>query len=208
MNNIEKLIKAKVISFAQVMIKNYHCLEINSVECMILIKLYYMEQESNLFLDIDKLKQEMFESVDVISNEILKLVSLGFVELSINNNGAEEFSLSGTYQKLSKVLDNYSDEPKMDRKEKLSIIVEYVEATYGKVLSSNDLRVINTWLDEEYEIEEIKDAVLSSLKAKKLHIKYADAILVSRKRKVAAPSSTTTFDEELRILLESAYEKK
>ena len=66
------------------------------------------------------------------------------------------------------------------------------------------LKIVNMWV-EEYTIDEIKSAVLDSLKAKKLHLRYADAILASRNKK---RETIDEVDEEAAELLAGIYVKK
>ena len=93
---------------------------------------------------------------------------------------------------------------KNDRQVVLQEMVEYIEKCYQKVLSSSDLMIINNWLDLNYNIDEMKQAVLDSLKAKKMHLKYADAILVNRKKERVQVSNV---DEDIKSMLESVYVK-
>ena len=86
----------------------------------------------------------------------------------------------------------------------MSELVEYIEKSYQKILSSSDLMIINNWLDLKYKVEDIKQAILDSLKAKKMHLKYADAILVNRKKDRA---QINNVDEDIRKMLENVYVK-
>lgn len=88
----------------------------------------------------------------------------------------------------------------------LSQIVLYVETTYAKPCAPADLMIINSWLDLGYSYNEIKTAVLDSLKAKKLHLKYADAILANRKTQ--SKRTTVEYDEDIKKMLDAMYVKR
>jgi hypothetical protein len=59
---------------------------------------------------------------------------------------------------------------------------------------------------EEYTIEEIKNAVLDSLKAKKTQLRYADAILVNRKNN--SNREKIEVDKELQEVLNTINVKR
>ena len=80
------------------------------------------------------------------------------------------------------------------------------ETTYAKLCTPADLMIINNWLDLGYNFQEIKRAVLDSLKAKKLHLKYADAILANHKKQVER--ETVAYDEDIKKMLDEMYVKK
>ena len=52
----------------------------------------------------------------------------------------------------------------------------------------------------------IKTAVLDSLKAKKLHLKYADAILANRKTQ--SKRTMVEYDEDIKKMLDAMYVKR
>ena len=62
--------------------------------------------------------------------------------------------------------------------------------------------IINNWIDLNYTLDEMKQAILDSLKAKKMHIKYADAILANRKKE---RKQEVEVDDDIKQLLQSVY---
>lgn len=206
MNNIAKLIKAKTIDFTQVLIKYYKAIGLNETTAVIVAKLYYLAEENDNFLELDKLCKEVTLSSDKLSDEIINLVNQGYIELTLDNNGKEEFTLDGVIERLGVAIDKTSDDVLDERQEKLSLIVTYVETTFSKTCSTADLVVINAWLDNNYNYDDIKSAVFKSFQLGKFNLKYADAILASKaSHKV---NNDLEIDEELKALLDGAYVKK
>ena len=206
MNNIAKLIKAKTIDFTQVLIKYYKAIGLNETTAVIVAKLYYLAEENDNFLELDKLCKEVTLSSDKLSDEIINLVNQGYIELTLDNNGKEEFTLDGVIGRLGVAIDKTSDDVLDERQEKLSLIVTYVETTFSKTCSTADLVVINAWLDNNYNYDDIKSAVFKSFQLGKFNLKYADAILASKaSHKV---NNDFEIDEELKALLDGAYVKK
>jgi DNA replication protein len=207
MNSIAKLIKAKTIDFTQVLIKHYKAIGLNETSAVIVSKLYYLADENDNFLSVEKLVQEVTLNEELLSMEIINLVSNGYIELSVDNNGRETFTLDGTIEKLGVVLEAISNGNCASlRQEKLSLIVNYVETTYQRLCTAQDLVIINSWIDNNCDYEDIKEAVLKSFKMGKMNLKYAEAILYSKSRREV--KAEIEVDDELKALLDGAYVKK
>ena len=136
---------------------------------------------------------------------IISLVDRGYINLEVDNEGREQFNLDGTIEKLGAILDN-NDETENGRQKMIESIISYVESTYGRVANVSDLTIINNWIDLGYKYDDIRNAILQSLKAKKMHLKYADAILATRK--LNQPEKRMEVDDEIKELLDNAVKKR
>lgn len=203
MNNIGKLIKAKTISFNDMLVRYYHRLGLSEQEAMIIMLLYIQQDEESSILSTSNLLPKVSMSEDELAGNILKLVQRGYIEIIVNNSGKESFSLDLIFDKLGNLLEGNDKEEKSSARD-VQNIVAYCESSYQKTLSTNDLIIINHWFDEGYQEADIKQAVLDSLKAKKMHLKYADAILANRNKK---RTPVAEVDEDLKTMLESLYVK-
>ena len=207
MNRIAKLIKAKTIDFTQVLIQNYKAIGLNETTAVIVAKLYYLADENDNFLELGKLAKEVTINIEQLGDLIIDLVNKGYIELTLDNNGRETFSVDGVIEKIALVLDKGSNEDVLsERQEKLSLIVSYVETTFSKTCTSSDLIVINAWLDNNYDYEDIKNAVFKAFQLGKINLKYVDAILASKSNH--KENNKIEVDEELKALLDGAYVKK
>lgn len=204
MNSIAKLIKSKTISFNEMLIRYYHKLSLSEVETMILMLLYIQQDEENAVLSSETLKNKVSINEQELSIVLVGLVQKGHIELLINNEGKETFSLDNLIAKLGEVVETSSNKTEENDEIKINEIVAYVEKCFQKILNSNDLIIINHWLSLNYSIEEIKDAILVSLKAKKMHLKYVDAILANKHRE---REKVTEIDEDIKNMLETVYVK-
>lgn len=205
MSAVARLIKAKTISFTEELLKNYKKINLNEVETILLIKLSQQLDSHDNVLSINDLIYSMTLKETEISNLVISLVQRGFIEINLDN-GVESFSIDGTIELLAKAIDDNEPNTFKDRQDLLSQIVLYIETTYAKPLAPADLMIINNWIDLAYTFEEIKKAILDSLKAKKLHLKYADAILANRSAK--EKRETVEYDEEIKNMLDAMYAKK
>ena len=207
MNRIAKLIKAKTIDFTQVLIQNYKAIGLNETTAVVVAKLYYLADENDNFLELDKLAKEVTINIEQLSDLIIDLVNKGYIELTLDDNGRETFSIDGVIEKIALVLDKGSNDDLMqERQEKLSLIVTYVESTFSKTCTTSDLVIINAWLDNNYDYNDIKQAVFKAFQLGKINLKYVDAILASKSSH--NQSNEIEVDEELKALLDGVYVKK
>lgn len=202
MNNYSKLIDSHMISFKEALVKNYKKIGLNEVETMVIILLYEQKKQNNT-LSIKSLLELVTLSENDLSSMIVDLVERDYIELIIEDNMEEHYSLTPTIDKLGESLEKNDKKPKNVDLE-LSKIVTYIESLYQKQLSVNDLQVIERWVEEGFSFEQISNAILDSLKAKKMNVKYADAILVSRKQHAKA----TNIDPELQEVLQQINVKR
>ena len=205
MTSVARLIKAKTISFTEEIITHYKELNLTETEAIVLIFLFRKLDDQDNILSTSALTKKMTLSEDELSNLVVGLVQKGFIEISMEE-GVESFELDGVYEALAAVLNQENTTAFIDRQDMLSQIVLYVETTYAKPCVPADLMIINSWLDLGYSYNEIKTAVLDSLKAKKLHLKYADAILANRKTQ--SKRTMVEYDEDITKMLDAMYAKR
>ena len=203
MNSYSKLIHSNVISLNDALIQNYKKINLDEINMTLLLHLNYQNKTQNNFLSTSILASKMTISEEDISKRILDLLTLGFIELQIDETG-EKFSLDPLVDKIADVL--FKEESKDNEvKTDVSEIIEYCEKTYQKILTVDDLKIVNMWVDE-YGLDEIKSAVLDSLKAKKTQLRYADAILVNRKNN--SNREKIEVDKELQEVLNTINVKR
>ena len=205
MTSVARLIKAKTISFTEEIITHYKELNLTETEAIVLIFLFRKLDDQDNILSTSALTKKMTLSEDELSNLVVGLVQKGFIEISMEE-GVESFELDGVYEALAAVLNQENTTAFIDRQDMLSQIVLYVETNYAKPCAPADLMIINSWLDLGYSYNEIKTAVLDSLKAKKLHLKYADAILANHKTQ--SKRTMVEYDEDIKKMLDAMYVKR
>ncbi len=203
MNSIAKLIKSKTISFNEMMIRYYKKLGLNEVETMVLMHLY-MQQEDSSVLSVGDIKDNVSISENELSNLIVNLIQKGFIELLIDDTGKETYNLNPVVEKLGNIIEGNSENENNNVGD-VQEITSYIETSFGRVLNNNDLKLVNEWINQGYSVEEIKEAVILSLRAKKTHLKYVDAILSNHHRE---REKVTVVDEEMKQLLDTVYVKR
>lgn len=205
MNNYVKLIHSNVISLSDVLIQNYKRLGLDEINMTLLLILNLQRNSQDNFLSTTVLEEKMTISEKELSERILELLQQGFVELKIDDSG-EMFVLDPLINKIAELLANGDKPNNQDAAAMVSEIVVYCEKTYQRLLSVEDLKIVNMWVEEKYSIDEIKSAVLDSLKAKKAQLRYADAIIVNRHNN--ANRTKIEVDPELQAVLKSINVKR
>lgn len=205
MNNYGKLIHSNVISLNDILIQNYKRLGLDEINMTLLLILNFQKNNQDNFLSINALSEQMTISEKDISERILSLLQQNFIELRIDEAG-EMFVLDPLIDKVAAIL-AAEDQPTMRESSTLvTEIVEYCEKTYQRLLSVNDLEIVNMWVEEKYSLDEIKSAVLDSLKAKKTQLRYADAVIVNRRNN--ANREKVEVNPELQEVLSSINVKR
>lgn len=204
MNNIAKLIKSKTISFNEVLIKNYVNLNLNETEAMILMILYNLQDDGNSYLSIKQLVSKVTLSEETLSDYVMLLVQKGMIEILIDEEGKETFNLDQIIDKLGSLLNNEKKD-EYDQKVLLNEIISFVEKMFVKPLAPSDLMIINDWINSGYELDDIKKAVLETVKMNKQTLRYTDAILVNKEKAKRTPC---TQDPKIKELIDSIYVKR
>ena len=203
MNSIAKLIKSKTISFNEMMIRHYKKLGLNETETMVLMHLYMLQEEASV-LSASDIKDKVSISENDVSNIIVNLIQKGFIDLSIDDSGKETYNLDPVIEGIGNIIEGNSKNEN-NKVGDVQEITSYIETSFGRVLNSNDLKLVNEWINQGYNVEEIKEAVILSLRAKKTHLKYVDAILSNHHRE---REKVTVVDEEMKQLLDTVYVKR
>lgn len=205
MNSYGKMIQANMISFNNALLTNYRKIGLDETDMVIIALLYNQKIHRNDFLSIRSLKRKMTIDEKTLSERIYRLVENGYIELLFENDKKEQFSLEPTINKLGLCFEEENEiDSEKAYQELLQKMIQYIESAYQRTLSPNDLMIINNWVDEGYSYEQMSEAVLESLKAKRTHLKYADAILISRKER----EKVVDIDPVLKEVLSQVYVKK
>lgn len=199
-----------MVSFVDVIIENYPSLKLDEVNVIILIHLFKQKKQGGNFLSTRTLAKKMNISADECSKRVVDLVQGGFIEFEFSSkSGKETFNLNPTIQKLENLFESeVTHIKKQEVNEEVKTVVKLVEEEYHRPLTTYELDIINVWiLEEKYNVEDIKSALLESLKAKKTNLRYVDIILINRQRTKTIVKSQAK-DEELEMIINQVYAKK
>ena len=182
MINYSKLITSHMISFKEALVLHYKEIGLNEIQTMIIILLYETKKHQAKAISEKDIASKMTLSEKEIAKEIFELIEKNYISLEMVS-GAEQYSLTPTIEKLGEVLGaEEKDAPsELNLQSEAEKIINYVEKNFGRVLSNSELLLIKRWFEEGLSVQEINNAINESLKQKKYHLRYADAILMNRK---------------------------
>lgn len=197
MNNYSKLITSHMISFKEVLVKNYKRIKLNEIEAMVIILLYEQRKHNNEALSVKTLLPFVTLSENELSKLIVNLVERGYIDLTFDNDATEKFSLEPTIERLGECLAVEHSNEKNESSLEVSQVVTLIENSFQKQLSPSDIIYVQKWVNENYSYDQIRNAVLESLKLKKMNIKYVDAVLIGRSKREAATNVDPKLEEVL-----------
>lgn len=181
--NMKNLIKKNIVDFTELVLNNYHKIGLDETDAIIIIKLHYLLQQNITFIHPTKLSNMLTISASTTTRRLNNLIDAGYVTMELISNGhgkeTESFSLDNVIERIVKAtyeekMQEASEESTVERR-----LVQLFETEFRKPLSVLDIQTITKWLNEDrYSYEEIKGALFEAAKARKLSIRYIDAILL------------------------------
>ncbi|HHU56368.1 MAG TPA: DnaD domain protein [Acholeplasmataceae bacterium] len=205
MNQYYLLIKNGFIDFKNLMIEKYHLLNLNETDAIILIKLQNFLLQGKTKLSGEDLAPTMSITANTISKRIVDLVKRGFITLTLSDVDASEvFSLDETYKRLSYIIEKEdSEKEKSATDNTIKEVVLFIEQEFKKVVTPTELEIVYHWvIEDKYELEKIKEAIIECAKLKKYNVKYVDLFL---NRKPQTQKYKT--EENLQELFNNVYAK-
>ncbi len=205
-NQLKNFINKKIVDFSELILENYHKLDIDETDAIILIKLQKMLENNEVFINPKKLSESLSISALKTSRRLSILMDKGFIQLELvkgtNGKQTEQYNLDMIYEKI--LLHDFHERKggnlhKSNEKE----LVELFESEFRKPLSVLDIQTITKWLnDDRYTFEQIKEALFVAVKARKLNIKYVDGILLKEEEETPKEYKKTNLMRDFHKLWE------
>ena len=165
-----------------------------------------MLENNNTFINPKKLSETLSISAATTARRISQLIDKGFVQLELvkgsNGKEKERYNLDLIFEKI---IMNDFHERKGDKLHKSSEkdLVELFESEFRKPLGVLDIQTITKWLnDDRYTFDQIKDALFTAVKARKLSIKYVDGVLLKEEEEAPKEYKKTNLMRDFHKLWE------
>lgn len=176
-NTLINILKMGNISVSRFLLSNYKQLGITSEEFILLIYLMN-EDNNNLILDSEKIGKAIGINTSEVLNIIYSLKEKNLIDMIVNKNDnkviSEYLTLEPFYNKLSMFLIEYLNDKKNSDN---SYIYELFEGEFGRTLSPMEYEIINAWLDNNINVELIKEALKEATFNGVSNLRYIDKIL-------------------------------
>lgn len=176
---LKKFIEKNIVDFSELLLNNYYKLGLDETDAVILIKLRYLMNKNVPFISPKKLSETLSISAQTTAKRLNNLIEKGYLRLELvrgeNGKERESYSLDKVYELI---VDFEEPEAPITKEKEL---VELIETEFKKPLSVLDIQIITKWLNEDkYTFDQIKDALFTAVKARRLTIKYIDGILLKQ----------------------------
>ena len=179
MEKYYELIKNNVIDFNELLLEQYYLLGLTEVDVVLLIKLHNLIDKDVNTIFISKLFNKMSISEEELSNCLVRLIDMDFINISLDQNKKEQYSLNGIYKKLSFLLStNENDKKDYLVQERVKTTIKKLESSLNKILSPIELQMINRWFYEyNYKYDDIDKTINKALIKKNCGVNYIDRSL-------------------------------
>lgn len=173
------LIKNNVIDFNELLLEQYYLLGLKEVDVVLLIKLHHLIDKSVNEMALKKLGEKMSINEQELSECLIKLIDMEYINISLGKDKKEQYNLNGTYKKLSFLLStNEHDKKDQLIQERVKATIKKLESSLGKMLSPLELQMINRWFYEyNYKYDDIDKTINKALGNKNCGVKYIDRTL-------------------------------
>jgi|GEM_PF-452502 len=211
----KKLLEENILDFHKLLMRYYREVGLSETDMVILSELFRQSQKGNTYLSLTKLgknltisKEELMKSLEgFIQNKYLS------IRLIKNTQGkeTEAFDLDGT---LEKIIEKIEDDV---RSEMLQVqdtfttpeeeIAHIVETNFHKQLKPLDVEMIQRWIhSDNYEMMEIKQALLDALKANRFTMSYVDTALIKRRKQNQKTKTDVVYDPKKSEALKTFFD--
>lgn len=188
------------VSFDYALLDSYKRLCLSENEAMVLLVCDLLSKQGNKAITHETLAFKMNLSVEELSNLLNALINKGFIAYE-SENGKLALSLEKAKAKAfeafaNNVARNQTAIKDKTRVAKLSELSAFFEQRLNRTLSPLERNSMNDWLEAGYTDEEIKNALLDAIEAKKKSFRQIDKILKSyRKARDLEDEGATAIDD-------------
>jgi len=201
------MLEKGIIGFERLLLETYYLLEITEVDVIILIKLNdYLKKRKNVLI-LNDIISTMSIKEETFSKRVAFLVSKGFVNLELDEDNNETFSLKGLYSRLAIILENGKDDSnKKTSDSEMYNIINTLEKESKTILSPIELEIVSKWFFEyKYSFDLIESMVLKALKDKRANVRYIDKLLAKSDKKIEKISGIE--NPNIQELFNKVYDK-
>ena len=184
-----KLLQTEGTTIPNLILKNYVKLGMTAEEFVFLLELKAALKDGKQAFDLQTIAKIMSKYEAQIYQLLHGLIEKGIISLTsvVDDQGrnSDQYSLDPLYKKTLKLLRDQTQEHQIQAHQQTrNDVFARIEQEFGHPLSSFDMEMIDSWLNEDHYSPEIiilalKEAVLSGV----YNLKYMDKILLAWEKK-------------------------
>lgn len=174
------------IPFEYALLETYKRLGINEEEAFLALLIDHLREQGNRFINADLLSLKMSKKPSEISTIMNSLFEKGLLRFDMKGRSMEttinplrEKAYAAFTEAMERQRSNVISE---NNAKELSLLYSFFEENLGRTLSPLEKDSIADWLDLSYSVEEIKNALLDTLRAHKKTIRAVEKTLKARRK--------------------------
>lgn len=217
---LKKMIKEGIVDFDKLLKKTYKSFGLTELEAFMLMELNSLKSKDTNFITPKLLTKKLTlseEEAIAILDGLMAKKYLNFIVVKGENGKQKEcFDIDSTYRKILQYYQDIIMDELMTSKKAYDTledeVVELLERNFQKQIKPLEVEMINKWISEyKYTKEDIKEAVLSAIKANRYSISYLDSVLLKKRQinhEVKIKRTGTKKSAVLKEFLESWQKNK
>ena len=194
------------VSFHYVLLDCYKRLGLTEEELSVILMIDHLLEQGNTFINSDMLALKMNIKPADIDKDLTELVKKNYLtydtvegKLTVSLNNLKDKVYALFKETMDREASNLTDK---SREKALSEIHSFYEGHLNRSLSPLEQSTINEWLDARYTIDEIKNALLDTLKSGKKSIRAIERTLKSARKaqdilKEGSSAVSDTWDKDI-----------
>ncbi len=185
MNRGNALINA--VSFEYLLLDSYSKLSLSEDELVTCLMIKHLSDQGNSFVNADMLALKMNLGTKEINEIMASLMKKGYLTYDHDEENKLTVSLAPLENKVKKefafsLAREQNNSLNKEREEEMQKIVSIFEDKLARTLTPLEISTINDWLDNGYDQDMIRNALLDALNSGKKNIRAVNKILINRRK--------------------------
>lgn len=198
----------QVIQWKSLLIEHYKDLHLTEESVMVIFVAAHLIESGTKLVTPDALSHVMMLSMAEIDAVMVDLGRKGWVETIENEKGEWETSLDGIQALLIKqfLMTQQKDRQEITQGD-TDNLYDLFEKELGHTLSSLEIDVIRSWIDNGYTVDKIRQALYEAIIHKGRSVHYVDKILLAwSQEEERMKENYTTIDDKWRHDIQKSIE--
>lgn len=173
------------VPFAYVLLETYKKIGLSDEEAIVVLMIDHLLEQGNHFINADMLSLKMGKSPSDINKLMDSMLKRGFLTFAMKEK--METSIAPLREKCYAIFADTLERQRLslvgeNEANLLSGLLSFFEERLSRTLSPLEKDTISEWLNSSYSVDEIKNALLDTLKSGKKTIRAVEKTLKARRK--------------------------
>ncbi len=185
MNRNDVLMNA--VSFEYLLLDCYSRLGLDEDELAVCLMIRHLTEQGNSFVTVDMLSLKMTLKTKKIDETVASLMKKKFLSFIPSKDGGLAVSLDALEATIKRefatsLAREQNNSLNKERENSMQKLVSLFEDKFARTLTPLETSTLSDWLNNGYNEDEIKNALLDALRQNKKTIKAVNKILINRRK--------------------------